>query len=114
MVTISGGCLSMNPGSMGLAPASGKSTLTPSLRSGAVIMKMTSSTSMTSMYGTTLISPISLRRRTSLAIALRLGHARRDVALQNRRELLHEGVEPQFQAADLIGQSVVRNHRGNG
>src|SRR5579863_159909 len=57
----------------GLAPASGKSTLTPSLSSGAVIMKMTSSTSMTSMYGTTLISPISLRRRSGLGMSVRLG-----------------------------------------
>ncbi len=34
---------------MGFAPAVGKSTLTPSLSSGAVIMKMISSTSITSM-----------------------------------------------------------------
>src|SRR5271165_1244360 len=111
MVMISGSCLARNAGSMGLAPASGKSTLTPSLSSGAVIMKMTSSTNMTSIYGTTLISPISLRRSTRAM--LRLGRAGRAVALQDRRELFHEGVEPQLQAAHLIGESVVGHHRGN-
>src|SRR5512142_3181164 len=35
---------------------------TPRLSSGAVTMKMISSTSITSMYGTTLISALSLRR----------------------------------------------------
>ncbi len=35
----------------------------PWLSIGAVTMKMISSTSMTSMYGTTLISPISRRPR---------------------------------------------------
>src|ERR1700676_1667153 len=115
MVTISGSCLARNSGSMGFAPASGKSTLTPSLRSGAVIMKMTSNTNMTSMYGTTLISPISLRRRSGLGIGLRLGRlgrlgrSGRAVAMQNRRELLDEGIKPQFQAAHLVGKPVVRD-----
>ena len=70
MVTISGSCFARNSGSMGFAPASGRSTLTPSLSSGAVIMKMTSNTNMTSMYGTTLISPISLRRRSFAGIGV--------------------------------------------
>src|SRR6202789_130622 len=113
MVRIRGSCLARNSGARGFAPASGKSTLTPSLSSGAVIMKMISSTSITSMYGTTLISPISLRRRRGLGMGLRLGRARRAVALQNCRELFDEGVEPQPQGADLIGKPVVRNHRGN-
>jgi len=46
---------------------SGRSTSTPRLSSGAVIMKITSSTSITSMYGTTLISDLSLRRRVRRA-----------------------------------------------
>src|ERR1700685_1313286 len=113
MVRIRGSCLARNSGSMGLAPASGKSTLTPSLSKGAVIMKMTKSTNMTSMYGTTLISPMSLRRRSGAGMGLRLTRSGRPVALQDRGELFHEGVEPQFQAGDLIGKPVVGNDRGN-
>ena len=46
-----------SPGSViGLASVLGKSTGTPTVKSGAVIMKMTSSTSMTSTSGVTLIS----------------------------------------------------------
>ena len=40
----------------------GRSTFTPCVSIGAVTMKMISSTSITSMYGTTLISDIGLRR----------------------------------------------------
>jgi hypothetical protein len=40
----------------------------PSLSKGAVIMNMISNTSMTSMYGTTLISAINLRRRAGFGM----------------------------------------------
>ena len=39
-------------------------------------MKMTNNTSITSMYGTTLISPINLRRRTFAGIGGYAGAAR--------------------------------------
>ena len=98
----------------GLPPASGSSTLTPSFSSGAVIMNMTRSTNITSMYGTTLISPMSLRRRGLPAMRLPRRPARRPVALQNGGELLHEGVEAQFQAAHLVGEPVVGHHGRDG
>src|SRR6202000_101905 len=112
MVRISGSCLARKSASIGLAPASGKSTLTPSFRSGAVIIKMMSSTSMTSIYGTTLISPIKRRRRCREAISLSL-RPRRAVTLQDRREFLDESVESQFQPADLICEPVVGDHSGD-
>src|SRR5688572_9043881 len=82
----------------------GSSMSTPRLSSGAVTMKMISSTSITSMYGTTLMSALSflrLRWRVIVAVIrelLRLGgtngvgRSLLDVrlALQDRRELLGE------------------------
>src|SRR5690606_15763078 len=83
----------------------------------AVTMKMISSTSITSMYGTTLISPISRRRRlpSAMSVSTRAA-ARGNIALQDRRELLHERVVAQFEAAGLVGVAVVgddRGYRGN-
>src|SRR6202050_1722458 len=113
MVRISGSCFARKSASIGFAPASGKSTLTPSLSNGAVIMNMIRSTSMTSMYGTTLISPINRRRRCGVGISLSL-HPSGSVALQDGGELFDEGIEAQLQTADLIGKAVVGDHRGNG
>src|SRR5271167_1722472 len=113
IVTTSGWCFANKSASIGRAPASGKSTLTPSLSKGAVIMKMISSTSITSMYGTTLISAINLRRRSGAGIELLL-HPDRSVALQNGRELFDEGIEPKFQPAHLVREAIVGNHGGNG
>jgi hypothetical protein len=48
----------------------------PWLSIGAVTMKMISSTSITSMYGTTLISPISLRSRACVPCSLRQSRLR--------------------------------------
>ena len=47
-------------GTVSLLPTDGNS-ISPGLTSGAVTMKITSSTSITSMYGTTLISFMSRR-----------------------------------------------------
>jgi hypothetical protein len=55
---------------MGSAAACGNSTLTPWVSSGAVTMKITSMTSMTSIYGTTLISDMGRLRVRCLAIGL--------------------------------------------
>ncbi len=49
--------------SSGLARLSGRFTGTPAVSSGAVTMKMISSTSITSTSGVTLISAIGARRR---------------------------------------------------
>src|SRR3982750_1350206 len=103
-------------GGMGRAPAFGSSTLMPSASSGAVIMKMMSSTSITSMYGTTLISPMSLRRRRGCAAAMAPpsgGRAATGVALQDGGELFHERVVAQFEAAHLVRIAVVGDHRRN-
>src|ERR1700687_4212892 len=91
--------------------AFGRSTLTPCVSSGAVTMNMMSRTSMTSMYGTTLISPISFRRRTPVATSARSRRGR--VPLQNRREFLGEGIEAQLEAIYLVRVAVVGNDGGN-
>src|SRR6185436_8952072 len=101
-------------GGIGRAPALGNSTLTPSASNGAVIMKMMSSTSITSMYGTTLISPMRRRRRVFFwteAMSSSLRATR--VALQDGGELFHERVVAQLQAAHLVGVPVVCDHGGN-
>src|SRR6185295_7888937 len=100
-------------GSSGSAPASGKSTLMPCVRSGAVIMKMMSNTSITSMYGTTLISPMSLRPRLRVDFGIS-DCPRGRVPLQDGGEFLHEGVVTQLEASDLIGVTVVGDHRRDG
>src|SRR5688572_8653196 len=102
-------------GGMGCAPALGNSTFTPSASSGAVIMKMISSTSITSMYGTTLISPMRRRRRVFFWTEAMSSSLRAPcVALQDGGELFHECVVAQLQAAHLVGVAVVRDHRRDG
>src|SRR5215471_17059435 len=56
-------------GAISLLPTDG-SSISPGLTSGAVTMKITSSTSITSMYGTTLIWLIGLRTRLMCAPTL--------------------------------------------
>jgi hypothetical protein len=46
---------------------SGRSTVTPTVRSGAVTMNTIRRTSITSTNGVTLISPINARRRRRVA-----------------------------------------------
>ena len=53
-------------GAVSLLPTDG-SSISPGLISGAVTMKITSSTSITSMYGTTLIWLMALRGRRMLS-----------------------------------------------
>src|SRR4051812_18168535 len=106
----------ISSGAMPLACAFGNSTLMPSVSSGAVIMKMISSTSITSMYGTTLISPMRRRRRPPVctdAMGKPLSSGPAGVALQDGGELLHEGVVAQLQPADRVGVAVIGDHRGN-
>ncbi|MNV96572.1 hypothetical protein D3C71_1915960 [compost metagenome] len=66
--------------SIDLALDLGRSTSMPRVSSGAVTMKMINSTSITSMYGTTLISDLSLRLRRRMTVPDMtgfLGYARR-------------------------------------
>src|ERR1700754_561090 len=85
--------------------------------SGAVTMKMTSSTSITSIYGTTLMAAIArrelprmLERMGPLAIADSLVR----LTLQDVRELFDEGFETDCQAVDIVSVAVVRHHGRDG
>src|SRR5690554_6238355 len=85
------------------------SSIWPGVIMGAVTMKITSNTSMTSMYGTTLISFLSrlvLRpRKVPMSVHL---------ALQDIQKLVDEAVEAQRQAVDLVRIAVVGDNRRNG
>src|SRR4051794_29511421 len=70
-------------------------------------MKITSSTSMTSMYGTTLIWFIRrcfVRFSTIMSV---------DLALKDVRQLFHEGIEADRKAIHVAREVVVRNDRRN-
>src|SRR3954469_5268967 len=88
-------------------PTVGRS-ITEGVMSGAVTMKMTSSTSITSMYGTTLISCIGprLRRRAAMPLLHRL-------PVKDVRELFHEALEAVGEPLDVVRVAVVRDHRRN-
>src|SRR5216117_3560090 len=77
--------------------------------SGAVTMKITSSTSITSTYGTMLMSCIGprLRCRAGMVLLHRL-------AMEDVGELLHEALEAVAQALDVVRVAVVRHHRRDG
>src|SRR5882724_12549488 len=79
-------------------------------------MKITSSTSITSTYGTMLISFI--RRRARIASGpLRLVRAREPrlrLTLQDVGELFHEALEAHGEAIDVVGEAVVGDHCGYG
>src|SRR5712691_2061159 len=83
--------------------------MTAGVTSGAVTMKITSSTSMTSTYGTMLMSCIGprLRRRAGMSLLHRL-------AMEDVGELLHEALEAIAQALDVVRVAVVRYHRRDG
>src|SRR5690606_4271640 len=93
----------------------GSLTSTLSVSSGAVTMKMISSTSITSMYGTTLISDFSLRRLRWMMLP-DIGRPRlldRALALQDGAELLGEALVAHGQAFDARGEAVVGPHCRN-
>src|ERR1017187_513044 len=109
---------------MASAAAFGRSTLMPWVSNGAVIMNTISSTSITSMYGTTLMSPISRRLPLVRAGISAPGAARRGrghaggsapgIPLQNSRQLLHERVVAQLQSTRLVGVAAVGHDSRNG
>src|SRR5690606_7562821 len=96
----------------------GRSTLTPSVRSGAVTMKITSSTSITSMYGTTLISLIwRLTRRldgTYTRLSPGAGRGRRRLAVDDAQELLEEYLVAADELLGGVAETVVGDDRRNG
>src|ERR1700722_8920486 len=82
--------------------------------SGAVTMKMTSSTSMTSIYGTTLMS--AMARRELPRMLERIGppaivNSLMCLALQNVREFFDESLEANGEPVDIVSVTVVRHHR---
>src|SRR5438128_5305940 len=105
-----------------LLPTVGRST-TPVVISGALTMKMISSTSMTSMNGTMLISLIERRprpRETTPGMARSSARAagralgRGGVALQDVGELVAEALEADGDAVDVAREAVVGDDRGDG
>src|SRR3954451_13068643 len=89
-------------GVVSLLPTDGRA-ISPGVIRGAVTMKMTSSTSITSMYGTTLIWLMAFRgRRIGVASAL---------ALQDVAELFDEGVEAGGEAIEVVRVAVISDDR---
>src|SRR5688572_2816084 len=112
----------------GAALACGSSMSTPRFNSGAVTMKMISSTSITSMYGTTLMSALSRRLRMRRPVAVwamailswcliqrpkwTMGSiVQVRLALQDRSELLAKRVVTRGDAVDLGSEAVVGPYR---
>src|SRR5574343_243380 len=89
-------------GFCGAVPAEGRST-EPVVIIGVATMKMTSRTSMTSMYGTTLIS--FFRRRWRMALS--------HLALDDVGELFHERLVAGGQTVDVVREAVVGEHGGD-
>src|SRR5260370_31718883 len=112
MLTTTGGvcCCGAAPPTVGRLTIDGAT-------SGAVTMKITSSTSITSMYGTTLMSAIA-RRERRLRMLERLeepaiGCSLMRLALQDVREFFDEGLEADRETIDVVRVAVVRDHGGN-
>src|SRR6185503_13499712 len=82
-------------------------SITAGVTSGAVTMKITSSTSITSTYGTMLISCIGPRLRCTAGT---LPHG---LPVEDVGELLHEAFEARGEALDVVRIAVVRDHRGD-
>src|SRR4051794_1127652 len=111
MLTITGGvcCCGAAPPTVGRLTMDGAT-------SGAVTMKMTSSTSITSIYGTTLMSDIARRERPPRMLEERepaIVDSLVRLALQDVRELFDEGLEADRQTVDVVRVAVIRDHRGN-
>src|SRR5208282_5142206 len=116
----------MTSGSLGSLMAGalvcGRSTGTPTVKSGAVTMKMTSRTSITSTMGVTLISlmrrrwPVRPKKPASrelccmMAMAQILGFL---IQLSRKygAELGGEGAQPAGIAAEIVRELVVGDHR---
>src|SRR6266850_2224124 len=87
-------------------------SITAGVMSGAVTMKITSSTSITSTYGTMLISCIGPRLRSAgMGKSAPLPHG---LPLEDVRELLHEALEAVAQAVDVMRVAVIGHDRRDG
>src|SRR5574341_2240887 len=101
--------------STALARASGRFTSTPCWMSGAVTMKMMSSTSITSTSGVTLISLSVWRPEPLVPIATALPPVRpEEVAPDDVEEVVREVGHLAVEDPDLRGEVVVRDHRRDG
>src|SRR5262249_13402845 len=105
---VAGGCADF--------PTEGRS-ITPGFTSGAVTMKMTSSTIITSTYGTMLIWCRRRRARIALGpgggcVVGRRREAGLRLALEDVGELLHEALEADREAVDVVREAVVGDDRG--
>src|SRR4051794_37329396 len=96
------------------ACARGRSTFTPLWMSGAVTMKMMSSTSITSTSGVTLMSVIALRPDpvSPPEKAIASGRLLEDVALDDVEEIGREVAHLVLEHADPGVEGVVRDQRG--
>src|SRR5579863_5708501 len=109
MLTTTGGvcCCGAAPPTVGRLTMEGAT-------SGAVTMKMTSSTSMTSMYGTTLMSAIARRERPprmlERLVEPAIEYSLMRLALQNVRKLFDEGLEADREAIDVVCVAIVGDH----
>src|SRR5258707_7516910 len=103
MLTITGGvcCCGAAPPTVGRLTIDGAT-------SGAVTMKITSNTSITSMYGTTLMSDIARRERPPRMLdrigvpAIAQFPLSVSLPLQDVREFFDEGLEADRQAVDVV------------
>src|ERR1700754_2785943 len=106
----------MNCGaSFGFAPSAlGRSSFRLEVISGAVIMKITSSTSITSISGVMLMSLIGAdrftRSRRPKAIACSV---RRRTVHDHLAQIVGEAFEVGFARADQLAEHVVGEHGGN-
>src|SRR5579862_1210509 len=93
----------------------GRSTSMPDCRMGAVIMKMTSKTSMTSTKGTILMSARDVPVwRASWGIGLSLFRAALQVLfLDQRRDFQGEIVHARADLPDFVHKMIVGDHCGN-
>src|ERR1700759_5465169 len=79
-------------------------------------MKIPSSTSITSMYGTTLMSAIARRERPPRMLEERepaIVDSLLCLTLQNVRELFDESLEADRQTVDVVRVAVIGNHGRN-
>src|SRR6201996_2045446 len=111
MLTITGGvcCCGAAPPTVGRLTIDGAT-------SGAVTMKSTSSTSITSIYGTTLMSAIARRERLPRMLEERepaIVDSLLCLALQDVREFFDESLEADCQTVDIVRVAVVGNHGRN-
>src|SRR5678809_518401 len=83
-------------------------SMTAGVTSGAVTMKITSSTSITSTYGTMLISCMGPRLRSA---GIPLPHR---LPVKDVGELFHEALEAVAEPVDVVRIAVVGDHRRNG